>query len=323
MNYKVRVQNEAESKEAQELFFELGYKWPNGKVENLKINEYPTIIRSHTPGSMTWSLGSERYYKEHKEITLPELRDLVVLKRNSVWDYTHGSSSGSKFYHCCNGDVYVFNDGSWVFDHTKALKPIEKKEMKEYLVKNENTGAYDLFRKYPDFSGESDIEIPEGAIKAYLNNSRTINFVNSDDDFRNEATKGEWISTHRGKHDLIVGHELVWCRHTQPEELPFIDNEPLLNDQYADIEKVRKNAVFGRALSLPDFEPFKPDSLIDSLIDSNLSESKYLQLNNSDINFRVAKAFNEIRGTYLTEDDLDFIRKLIDLTVSHYLKIED
>lgn len=32
--------------------------------------------------------------------------------------------------------------------------------------------------------------------------------------------------------------------HTHPEELPFIDDEPLqsLNDQYAEIEKVRKSA---------------------------------------------------------------------------------
>ena len=129
------------------------------------------------------------------------------------------------------------------------------------------------------------IEIPEGAIKAYLNNSKTINFINADDDYMNSATNGEWIDTHRGKHEAC-GHELIWQRPSHPEELPFIDDdfklnipeelkgrtdllsgriiiddEPLkvidseyskdgnsvthtvsLNDQYAEIEKVRQSA---------------------------------------------------------------------------------
>ena len=57
------------------------------------------------------------------------------------------------------------------------------------------------------------------------------------------------------------GAKIIWQRHTQPEELPFIDDEPLkvidseyskdgnsvthtvsLNDQYAEIERVRQSA---------------------------------------------------------------------------------
>ena len=34
----------------------------------------------------------------------------------------------------------------------------------------------------------------------------------------------------------------LWSRHNLPEELPFIDDEPSLNDQYAEIEKVRQSA---------------------------------------------------------------------------------
>ena len=34
--------------------------------------------------------------------------------------------------------------------------------------------------------------------------------------------------------------EVIWQRHTQPEELPFVDS---LNDQYAEIERVRQSAI--------------------------------------------------------------------------------
>lgn len=113
--------------------------------------------------------------------------------------------------------------------------------LKEYLRKNSN-GTYSYIGPvHTDHVHDLMIEIPVGAVKAYLNNSKTINFINADDDYMNSATKGEWINTHRGKHEAC-GHELIWQRHTNPEELPFIDDEPLqsLNDQYAEIETVRQ-----------------------------------------------------------------------------------
>lgn len=80
----------------------------------------------------------------------------------------------------------------------------------------------------PEHAGDDEksglIEVPEGAIKAFKNHSGSLNFINSDDDYMNGATKGEWVGTHRGKHELS-GHELIWQRYTQPESLPFIDDE--------------------------------------------------------------------------------------------------
>ncbi len=115
--------------------------------------------------------------------------------------------------------------------------------LKEYLRKNSN-GTYSYIGTVrPEHVSDFMIEIPEGAIKAYLNNSKTINFINANDDYMNTATNGEWIDTHRGKHEAC-GHELIWQRAKHPEELPFIDDEPSqsLNDQYAEIEKVRQSA---------------------------------------------------------------------------------
>ncbi|QYC51683.1 hypothetical protein [Acinetobacter phage Abp95] len=85
-NYKIRVNNEAESKEAQELFFELGYEWhAHGK----KVSYLDAIVTGDFGYLVAWKTGC---FSEHiiqmgcgredaKEITLAELRDLVVLKR--------------------------------------------------------------------------------------------------------------------------------------------------------------------------------------------------------------------------------------------------
>ena len=107
--------------------------------------------------------------------------------------------------------------------------------MKEWL----NAKTYEY--KQAAFIPSGDwIGIPEGAIEARINGSGGINFINEDDDYMNNATNGEWVATHRGMHD-IAGHTIAWQRPTQPEDLPFIDDEPKsLNEQYAEIEKVRQ-----------------------------------------------------------------------------------
>lgn len=107
--------------------------------------------------------------------------------------------------------------------------------MSEYL--NIETYEYKQAHTKPD--GEW-VEIPDGAVEARINGSGGVNFINENEDYMNNATRGEWVGTHRGKHD-IAGHTVVWQRPTQPEALPFIDDNPQsMNDQYAEIEQVRQ-----------------------------------------------------------------------------------
>lgn len=72
---KIRVANEAESKEAQELFFELGYVWRTfGKNINNTIKiEDQDLCTEHSFICIT------EFFNENqgKEITLQELRDMV------------------------------------------------------------------------------------------------------------------------------------------------------------------------------------------------------------------------------------------------------
>lgn len=81
--YKIKVANEAESKEAQELFFALGYEWSTcgKKLKSLES----AFLFAQDYGRIEYSEYSDAmfYGNENQEITLPQLRDLV--KPQMTW----------------------------------------------------------------------------------------------------------------------------------------------------------------------------------------------------------------------------------------------
>ena len=199
-NYKIRVSSEAESKEAQELFFELGFQW-RGLKSPFDLF-YPTSMDNYyillTKGSKEMQIaGAFRDgLRAWKEITLQQLREMV-------------------------------------------------KPMKEYLRKNSNDTYSYIGMVQPENISQNVIEIPEG--------SETFNYYDRKDNlfflkgagenalFSNDLNDWEWKEWGDIDFDGVV---CLWSRSTHPEELPFIDDEPLqsLNDQYAEIEKVRQSA---------------------------------------------------------------------------------
>ena len=108
--------------------------------------------------------------------------------------------------------------------------------MKEYLMPSRNyeyilTDAREALEPH----AKDWISIPEGANYAY-NNDQGVLFLNSE-----------------------LGHNhpsLLWQRHTQPEELPFMDS---LNDQYAEIEQVRQNVFKATDFSVSGLPELKHD----------------------------------------------------------------
>lgn len=188
-NLKIKVNSEAESKEAQELFFELGYSHSDDSTEYYRfMGDYPRFLSATSEGIFSGRNG----LTDCKEITLPQLRDLVVLKR---------------------------------------------KPMKEYLDKNQN---YKLVLCDEKDKEEGFIEVPEGATHyaedANLGIKKNYFFKCPDD--------AVWVDSQWMRASFSVLHQnVLWKRHTQPEELPFIDDEPSLNDQYAEIEKVRQSKI--------------------------------------------------------------------------------
>ena len=118
--------------------------------------------------------------------------------------------------------------------------------LKEYLRKNSNDTYSYIGMVQPENISQNVIEIPEG--------SETFNYYDRKDNlfflkgtgenalFSNDLNDWEWKEWGDIDFDGVV---CLWSRHTLPEELPFIDDEPLqsLNDQYAEIEKVRQDSI--------------------------------------------------------------------------------
>lgn len=79
-NYKIIVNNEAESKEAQDLFEQLGFTWAGDHPENGDWYSHLYAEKSsccHLPIYVWNGLGDK-----FQEITLPQLRDLVAKSKN-------------------------------------------------------------------------------------------------------------------------------------------------------------------------------------------------------------------------------------------------
>ena len=106
--------------------------------------------------------------------------------------------------------------------------------MKEYLEKQAD-GSYKLVMR-GIVGKDGDIEVPEGAnfycdryFWMQLNSKKFWNGDNWQNDFKTLCGFSE-----------SYNKTILWQRHTQPEELPFVDS---LNDQYAEIEQVRQGGM--------------------------------------------------------------------------------
>lgn len=209
MNYKVRVANEAESKEVQGWFFELGYGFYGGNFKKAQVFEYvnPFYFFAYQDKDLTVSSDNSRFsLSDHKELTIPQLRDKVVLHRNDVSDSNASDKSSYELYIDSNEKIYFYFAGEWresdlnfnkqyIKNMGIVKKPIGKEEMKEYLRKNDN-GTYSYIGEvHHDNVNKNMVEVPEGAEAAFLSKCEQINFVKDGcfyhdgnwDSFKNES----------------------------------------------------------------------------------------------------------------------------------------
>ena len=83
-DFKIRVNNKSESREAQELLFELGHKW-------VVYNTEPHFLHKSYLFANSGKITTSEYEYEFntssfKEVTLQQLKDTVILHRNSIDD---------------------------------------------------------------------------------------------------------------------------------------------------------------------------------------------------------------------------------------------
>ena len=101
------MNNEAESREAQDLFEQLGFMWASDYPENgdwySHLYAENSICCYLSP--YVWGGLVDRF----KEITLSQLRDLIVLHRNDVNDATHSCDGMNGAAININGSWYGYN----------------------------------------------------------------------------------------------------------------------------------------------------------------------------------------------------------------------
>lgn len=161
-NLKIKVNGKKDGDLAQELFFKLGYGFDGCKIKTIQSLEYTSdyyfFAYSHDM-DLTHSCDYGVFMnKAHKEITLQELRDMVVLNRNNPKDanvYQDGDISclydlyltGNKelyFYHC-GKKAWILSNLNHDKDYYELLKPIKKDVMKESL--NEKIATAEVARQ--------------------------------------------------------------------------------------------------------------------------------------------------------------------------------
>lgn len=226
---KIKVTSEAESKEVQELLFQLGCSWSSAG-ETIKKMSLPWILCRGVLLKEASELHMAHHGHELKETTLPELREIVILKRNSVGDATHVDQYGDKWVFI-KGEWYFYGSDAWDSGLKDSmdrytLKPITK-NLKEYL--NPSDWSLHLIDVDNDAAAEEWLEVPEGAFIYTTHVNHRNFFYRLNGPLLDFHYQGEWVKTNYSSEEYgdemnENGRAVVWQRHTQPEELPFISD---------------------------------------------------------------------------------------------------
>ncbi|EMC7871926.1 hypothetical protein [Acinetobacter baumannii] len=161
-NYKIKVNDEAESKEAQELFFQLGYVWADTKCQTPMKFTTSCIYSGFEDGELC-----RDYYDEnpnHQQITLPQLRDLVAQSKLKA----QGLISGAEAMIAALDDKEV--EYRWV-DGSCNWRPFNDED---WSVEDLKSGTYS-FRLKPQ-TIKLDLEIP-APYKAKIGGRDDTSFV--------------------------------------------------------------------------------------------------------------------------------------------------
>ena len=226
---KVKVSNEAESKEVQGYFEELGFK----KVVWGLFTHNNYFIFSNAD---YYSRDSFINFSEcdYKEITLPQLRDMVVLKRNDAGNATHINFRTNTPFLVQDSKEYFYLNNKWILsDSVNDLKPIKEKEMKEFLVSHDNKWTLRLLDSDTE-ENSYRVAVPSGATHYSEGKySGKAVFFKVDSINQYEYYDDVWLSRRYPLNEMYFTTQLLWQR----------SGTESLNDQYAEIEKVRQETI--------------------------------------------------------------------------------
>ena len=214
-NFKVKVNSEAESREVQDLFLELGYAKGACSEGNYPadIIAVPRGFFSETPFSSRSIKLDHEEHEGYKELTLPELRDLV--ERKEMKEYLNRpvgrcEQLPEKRY------LQKMPDGTYVEKAGRCLSVpdgwIEIPEGAEIAIQ---------FKNDPDTHG----------IIFYKNGGKSCMGKNDNNwQHDSEWTMDQLLNENFHDGEINLSHYVLWQRTAS------------LNDQYAEIERVRQSA---------------------------------------------------------------------------------
>ena len=295
MNYKVKVGSEAESKEVQGLLFKLGYVWDwNGEANIELFNFNPITLNFYN--DMTLTQGSF-LNEDHKEITIPQLKDMVVLKRNDVGYATHGNLGGQKGYLTCENVEYFWNyfDKKWnkisLTFISQGLKPITKKPaMKEFLDPANDYKFIVTDKPFFDW-----IEVPEGADTLAGDSSTRYFWKHGFGEKGNMIIGvGESLTRYSGWTGCKDSAD-VWLDCVNDDSFKIIWQRETLNDKVASAEVARQEFIGAPFSDLPESDFEAVDDFVESNVEQGVKHPHYKKdishLDTLDI-YRVTELFN-------------------------------
>ena len=313
-DYKVKVGSEAESKEAQELLFELGYVRMNGE-ETPHISPTTVMVRAHKEMGINFVDSLETFefkniisrQDEYILINIPQLRDMVVLKRNDIGDSNaYRSDNGVKYYITSDNKYYYFpaignlewtqscNEISYLEYRVKQIK--KEVVMKEFLVKSQD-GRWRLETEVVGDPGDDIIEVPEGADTLAGDSSTRYFWKHGVGEKGNMIIGvGESLARYSGWTDCKDSAD-VWLDCVNDDSFKIIWQRETLNDKVASAEVARQSGMFvGTPFSdLSAFNFGAIDDFVESNVEQGAKHSHYKKdishLNTLDI-YRVTELFN-------------------------------
>ena len=221
---------------------ELGYIWTPTTHDSDDCLLKSIWIITESNGEIFYSSKDEFVNEDnHKEVTIPELLDMVVLKRNSVDDANYTCDREKKYYVTGN-DVYMYiHQGVWslcekfplekAIEHWK-LKPIKKqKTMKEWIYKD-GSGEYVLTTDPEITNLAADaVEVPNGAQYMTMPN---YYFWRDQDPCAYDDVENNWNDNDgESMQDYLTGAysaKIVWQREKPQEKCADICGDVSVND---------------------------------------------------------------------------------------------
>lgn len=215
---KIECDTNEEKKESIKLLLDLGYSDFETKDKYLLLKTYPD--------GKIMTVANFNNSRSCALTTIQQLRDMVALKNNNVHDSNYIDGYEQEWYITEDGQRNVWNRelNKWSLEMEQEWLYREGSEYKFIKCDDEFKEANPSHVKW--------ISIPDGATSAIESRCSDELIFHKESSMWGD---GEWNNGYRKFESFISsGYPVIWQRATQPEELPFIDDEVVYKNSFSE-----------------------------------------------------------------------------------------